>query len=79
MTKRKGPSITFADTGVHVEHRGRVLDLPVYESEEADALIELDGVTHYADGTEIELDDLNAILDAIEEAAEEDGLTIEFD
>ena len=79
MSKRKGPSITFTDTGVHVEHRGRVLDLPVYESEVADALIALDGVTHYADGTEIELDDLKAILEAIEEAAEEDGLTIEFD
>jgi hypothetical protein len=79
MSKRKGPSITFTDTGVHVEHRGRVLDLPVYESEDADALIALDGVTHYGDGTEIELDDLNAILEAIEEAAEEDGLTIEFD
>ncbi len=79
MAKRKGPSVTFTDTGVHVEHRGRVLDLPVYESEEADALIALDGVTHYADGTEIELDDLTAILDAIEEAAEEDGLSLEFD
>jgi hypothetical protein len=79
MSKRKGPSITFTDTGVHIEHRGRVLDLPVYESEDADALISLDGVTHYGDGTEIELDDLNAILEAIEEAAEEDGLTIEFD
>ncbi len=79
MSKRKGPSITFTDTGVRVEYRGRVLDLPVYESEDADALIELDGVTHYADGTEIELDDLTTILDAIEEAAEDDGLTIEFD
>jgi hypothetical protein len=79
MTKRKGPSVIFTDTGVRVEYRGRVLDLPVYESEDADALIELDGVTHYADGTEIELDDLTTILDAIEEAAEDDGLTIEFD
>jgi hypothetical protein len=79
MSKRKGPSITFTDTGVHVEYRGRVLDLPVYESEEADVLIELDGVTHYADGTDIELEDLTAILDAIEEAAEDDGLIIEFD
>ena len=79
MSKKRGPSITFTDTGVHVEHRGRVLDLPVYESEDADALIGLDGVTHYGDGTEIELDDLNAILEAIEEAAEDDGLTIEFD
>ncbi len=79
MSKKHGPSITFTDTGVHIEHRGRVLDLPVYESEEADALIALDGVTHYADGTEIELDDLTTILEAIEEAAEEDGLSIEFD
>jgi hypothetical protein len=79
MIKRKGPSVTFTDTGVHVEHRGRVLDVSFYESDEADALIELDGVTHYADGTEIALDDLTTILEALEEAAETEGLTIEFD
>jgi len=79
MPKKRGPIITFTDTGVHVAHRGRVLDIPVYESEEADALIDLETITHYADGSEIDMDDLTAILQAIEEAAEEDGLDIEFD
>ena len=79
MSKKRGPEITFTDTGVHVAHRGRVLDIPVYESEEADALIDLETITQWADGSEIEMDDLTAILEAIEEAAEEDGLDIEFD
>jgi hypothetical protein len=79
MTKKRGPTITFTDTGVHVEHRGRALDVLVYESEEADALIDLETITQWADGSEIEMDDLTAILVAIEEAADEDGLDIEFD
>ena len=79
MSKKRGPEITFTDTGVHVAHRGRVLDIPVYESEEADALIDLETITQWADGSEIDMDDLTAILEAIEEAAEQDGLDIEFD
>jgi hypothetical protein len=79
MAKKRGPTITFTDTGVHVEYRGHEIDVPVYESEEADALIDLETITQWADGSEIEMDDLTAILEAIEEAAEEDGLDIEFD
>mgnify|MGYP006274421129 FL=1 len=79
MSKKRGPIITFTDTGVHVAYRARVLDIPVYESEEADALIDLETITQWVDGTEIDMDDLTAILEAIEEAAEEDGLDIEFD
>jgi hypothetical protein len=79
MPKKRGPIVTFTYTGIHVEHRGRALDIPVYESEEADALIELDAITHYADGEEIALEDFGTILDAIEEAAEEDGLALEFE
>ncbi len=79
MSKKRGPEITFTDTGVHVAFRDRTLDIPVYESDEADALIDLETITQWADGTEIEMDDLTAILEAIEEAAEEDGLDIEFD
>ena len=79
MPKKRGPIVTFTDTGIHVEWRGRVLDIPVYESEEADALIEMDSITHYADGEEIALEDFGTILDAIEEAAEEDGLALEFE
>ena len=79
MSKKRGPHITFTDTGVHVAYRGRMLDIPVYESEEADALIDLETITHYADGSEIDMDDLTAILEAIEEAAEQDGLDLEFE
>ena len=79
MSKKRKPEITFTDTGVHVAFRGRMLDIPVYESEEADVLIDLETITHWSDGAEIDMDDLTALLEAIEEAAEDDGLDIEFE
>ena len=79
MSKKRGPEITFTETGVHVAFRDRTLDIPVYESDEADALIDLETVTHWPDGAEIGMEDLTVILEAIEEAAEDDGLDIEFE
>ena len=79
MSKKRGPEITFTETGVHVAFRDRTLDIPVYESDEADALIDLETITHWPDGAEIGMEDLTVILEAIEEAAEDDGLDIEFE
>lgn len=79
MSKKRGPQITFTDQGVQIVFRDQSLDVPVYESEEADVLIELDKITHYASGADISLEDLGRILAALEEAAEAEDLSIEFD
>lgn len=79
------PLVTFDGKVFHVTWRGRSLDVLVAAGDEEEVLVELDGVTHWAkaDGDsqpqEIAIDDLGVILEAIENAAEDNGLSISFE
>jgi hypothetical protein len=81
---RRGPQAEFDGARFRVSHRGRSVDVPAV-LEEDELLVELDGVTHWApadgtgEGEEISIEDLGDILEAIEKAAEDAGLSISFD
>lgn len=82
---RRGPQAQFDGAVFHVTHRGRNVDIPAVVEDEDELLVELDGVTHWAaaegqeEGEEISIDDLGDILEAIENAAEAEGLSVSFE
>jgi hypothetical protein len=79
------PLATFDGKIFHVEWRGRSLDVPAATGDGGDVLVELDSVTHWSlaegetEAPEISVEDLGAILDAIENTAEAAGLSIWFE
>jgi hypothetical protein len=82
--KRRSPTVEFDGSVFRVAHRGRSLELSVM-SEDDGLVVELDGVTHWApaagqaEGDEISIEDLGAVLDAVEEAAVTAGFSISFE
>jgi hypothetical protein len=81
---RRGPQVDFDGARFRVSHRGRSVDVPAV-LEDDELLVELDGLTHWApaegqhEGYEISIEELGEILDAIDKAADEAGLSISFD
>jgi hypothetical protein len=82
---RRKPLATFDGKVFHVELRGRSLDVPAATGDGGDVLVELDSVTHWviaegeSEAPEVSVEDLGAILDAIENTAEAAGLSIWFE
>lgn len=81
---RRKPLATFDGKMFHIEFRDRSVDVPAVLGGD-DVHVELDVVTHWtvaegeSEAPEISVEDLGAILDAIENAAEEAGLSIWFE
>jgi hypothetical protein len=81
---RRKPLATFDGKSFHVEFRDRSADVPAVLAGD-DVHVELDVVTHWtlaegeSEAKEISVEDLGAILDAIENAAEAAGLSIWFE
>ncbi len=81
---RRKPLATFDGKSFHVAFRDRSADVPAVLAGD-DVHVELDTVTHWtiADGEseapEISVEDLSAIFDAIEQVADEAGLSIWFE
>ena len=81
---RRKPLATFDGKSFRVEYRDRSADVPAVLTGD-DVHVELDVVTHWtiaegeSEAPEISIEDLGAILDAIENAAEEAGLSIWFE
>jgi hypothetical protein len=82
---RRKPLATFDGKVFHVEFRGRHLDVPAATGDNGDVLVELDSVTHWiiaegeSEAPEVSVEDLGAILDAIENTADAAGLSIWFE
>ncbi len=79
--RRRGPLVTFDGARFHIQLRGHELAVTAVEDVDGqeDLLIELDAITHYGDGEEIAVEDMAAILEAIEEEAGKAGLSIAFE
>ncbi len=81
---RRKPLASFDGTAFHVEVRDRSVDVPAVLAGD-DVHVELDVVTHWtaaeceSEAPEISIEDLGTVLDAIENAAEEAGLSIWFE
>lgn len=81
---RRGPQVVFDGAMFRVAQRGRSVEVPAVRDGEDAFLVELDDVTHWAavdggDPQEISIDDLGAILEAIENFAEDEGFSISFE
>ena len=83
-SRRRGPLVEFDGAMFRVIHRGRSVAIPAVAEEDDAFLVELDDVTHWAatgetERQEISIEDLGDILEAIENFAEEEGLSISFE
>ena len=82
---RRKPLAVYDGKAFHVVFRGRSLDVAAVAGDDGNVLVELDSVTHWSplegesEPTEIAIEDLGVILDAIESTAEEAGLSIWFE
>jgi hypothetical protein len=89
MMARRGSAINVEITegAIRVRSAGRVLTIantppPADLEEDADFVIALDEIDHWDapdDDTEIEVDELQKILEAIEQEVEKHGLSVAFE
>lgn len=77
--RRRDPTVDFDGAAFRVESRGKTLSLAASRESEDELVIALDDVAAYDDGDEIAIEDLPRLLEAIEEKAEELGLSVAFD
>ena len=86
--KRRGLSAIWDGAGFRVTKGERSLFVPVQGTiEESQLLVELDELTHWQDSgksgsddlDELTIEELHAILEAVEDEAERMGVSIEFE
>jgi hypothetical protein len=87
-SRRGKPSAAWTGASFEVRKGSRMLVVAaVTQGEESHVLVELDAVTHWnheangepQESDELSIEDLHAILEAIEAEADEQGLSIDFE